>query len=103
MLFFFIMPVWAFCVVIGVALLFFRELRRIAYFLIAVPTGAMLVSFALSTSVLYFFPRVAHESHPQWLGIALIAGYLIALVVGALLGGLGAFLLLLKLPTIKRV
>lgn len=72
--FFFIMPVWAFCVVIGVALLFFRNPRRIAYFVIAVPTGAMLRSFALSTLVLYLFPRVAHESHPQWYGIALIAG-----------------------------
>ena len=100
MLFFFIMPVWAFCIVIGVALLFFRNLRRIAYFVIAVPTGAMLVAFALSTSVLYLLPRVAHAPHPQWFGIALIAGYLIALVLCALLG---AFLLLLKLPTRKRM
>jgi hypothetical protein len=101
--FFFILPVWAFCVVIGVALLFFRNLRRIGSYVIAVPTGATLVSFTLSTSVLYLVPRFAHEPHPQWLGIALIAGYLIALVLGALLGALGAFLLLLKLPAKKRV
>jgi heme/copper-type cytochrome/quinol oxidase subunit 1 len=101
--FFFILPVWAFCVLVGATLLFFRDLRRIAYFVIAVPTGAMLVSFALSTSVLYLVPRVAHESHPQWFGIALMTGYLIALVVGALLGALAAFLVLVKLPTRKRV
>jgi hypothetical protein len=101
--FFFILPVWATCVAIGVVLLFFRSLRTIAYFVIAVPTGAMLVSFALSTSVLYLVPRFVHEPHPQWFGVALIAGYVIALVVGALIGALGAFLLLLKLPTGKHV
>jgi hypothetical protein len=96
--FFFILPVWGLCVVIGVALLFVRDLRRIAYFVIAVPTGATLVSFALSTSVLYLVPRVAHEPHPKWFGIALIAGYVIALVLGALIGALGAFVLLLRAP-----
>jgi hypothetical protein len=101
--FFFILPVWVLCVVIGVALLFFRDLRRIAYFVIAVPTGATLVSFALSTSVLYFAPRVAPEPHPQWFGIALIIGYAIAIALGALIGAFGAFLLLLKLPTRKQV
>ena len=100
--FFFILPVWAFCVVIGSALLFFRDLRRIAYFVIAVPTGATVVSFTISTSVLYLVPRVAHEPHPKWFGIALIAGYVLALVLGALVGALGAFLLLLKLPARKN-
>ena len=101
--FFFILPVWAFCIVIGAALLFFRDLRRIAYFVIAVPTGATFASFALSTSVLYLVPRIAHEPHPKWFGIALIAGYLIALVLGALIGALGAFFLLLKLPARRHV
>jgi hypothetical protein len=101
--FFFILLVWAFCVLIGTALLFFRNLRSIGSYVIAVPTGATLVSLALSTSVLYFVPRFTHGSHPQWLGIALIAGYLIALALGAPLGALGAFLLLLKLPARKRV
>ena len=100
--FFFIVPVWAVCVVIGVVLLFVRNLRRIAYFIIAVPTGATLASFALSTLALYLGPRVAHESHQHWFGVVLIAGYLIALVLGAFLGGIGAFLLLLKLPATKR-
>jgi hypothetical protein len=80
--FFFILPVWAFCVVIGVALLFFRDLRRFAYFVIALPTGATL-SFALSTSVLLVVPPIAPGPHPQWFGIALIVGYVIALVLGA--------------------
>jgi hypothetical protein len=84
--------------VIGVALLFFRNLQRIGSYVIAVPTGATLVSFALSTSVLYLVPRFAHEPHSRWFGIALIVGYIIALVSGALLGALGAFLLLFKLP-----
>jgi hypothetical protein len=101
--YFFIVPVWAVSVAIGVVLLFFRDLRRIAYFVMAVPTGATLVSFALSTLVLYLAPRVTHEPHQQWFGIALIAGYLIALVLGALIGALGAFLLLLKLPARKHV
>ena len=69
----------------------------------AVPTGATLVSFAVSTSVLYLVPRVPRESHPQRFGIAFISGYLIALVVGEMLGAPAAFLLLVKLPTRKRV
>lgn len=100
--FFFILPVWAFCMLIGMALMFFRDLRKLARFVIALPTGATLASFALSTAVLYFVPHFAHEPHPQWLGLALIVEYLVALAVGALLGATGAFLLVLKLPTSKR-
>lgn len=65
--------------------------------MLAVPTGATLVSFALSNSVLYFGPRLAHEAHASWVGIFLVAVYLITLLLGALLGGLGAFLIVLKL------
>jgi hypothetical protein len=103
MLFFFVLPVWAICVVVGVALLFFSELRRIAYFVIAIPTGATLVSFALSTSVLYLVPRLTHEPHPQWFGVAMIGGYVIALFLGALIGAIVMFLLILRLPAGKHV
>ena len=101
--FFFIVPIWALCVVIGVALMFFRDLRKLARFVIALPTGATLISFALSTGVLYFVPRFAHQPHQQWYGLALIAAYVIALLLGALIGAAGACLLLLKLPTSNRV
>jgi hypothetical protein len=100
--FVFILPVWAFCVVVGVALLFSRDLRKIGYFAIAVPTGATLVSFVLSTSVIYLVPRLAPEPHPQWFGIALIAEYVLALALGALIGAIGGFLLVLKVPAKKH-
>jgi hypothetical protein len=76
--FFSVLPLWAFCVLAGVVLLFFHSLRRIGYFVIAIPTGAALASFAPSTLVLYCVPRLAGERHGYWLGVALIAGYGIA-------------------------
>lgn len=100
--FFFIVPIWALCVVLGVTLMFFRDLWNLARFVIALLTGATLVSFALSTAVLYFVPRFAHEPHPKWYGLALIVAYIIALLLGALIGAIGALLLLLKLPMSKR-
>ena len=101
--FFFILPVSALFLVIGFALLFFRNSRRLACYLIAVSTGASLVSFGLSTLVLYLVPRMTHGSHSRWSGVALVLAYLIALILGALLGAVGAVLLVLKLPAKKRV
>jgi len=89
--FFFIVPVWLLCVGAGIILLYIRPLRRLGFFVITVPTGATLASFLLSTSVLFTFPSLSFPAHPQWTGIEVISCYLIALVLGAILGAAGAF------------
>lgn len=99
--FFFIAPIWLLCVGVGVIMLFARRLRRIGYFVISVPTGATLASFLLSTSVFYVFPRVSSQSHPQWVGIAVIVSYVIALVLGAVLGAIASFWLTFRLLSSK--
>jgi hypothetical protein len=89
--FFFFVLIWLLCLGAGVILLYIRSLRRLGFFVIAVPTGAMLASFLLSTSVLFADPRFSFPSHPQWSGIALLSSYLAAVVLGAVLGAAGAF------------
>ena len=84
-------------------MLFVRRLRRISYFVIAVPTGAALASFLLSTSVLFVFPRLSSQSHPQWIGIAVLSSYVVALVLGAVLGAIVAFWLTFKLLASKTL
>jgi uncharacterized PurR-regulated membrane protein YhhQ (DUF165 family) len=94
--YFIIAPVWVLCVGIGLIMLFFRRLRTMGYFVIAVPTGATLVSFVLSTSVFFLIPNVT-TPYPQWTGAAILGGYLVALGLGALLGGAGAFLIVFRM------
>jgi hypothetical protein len=86
MLFFFIAPAWLLRVGIGLIMLFVRRLKRMGYFIIAVPTGTTLASFLLSRSILFAFPRLSSQSHPQWIGIAVLFSYVIALVLDAVLG-----------------
>jgi hypothetical protein len=100
--FFFIAPVWLLCVGTGLILLFFRHLRTIGYFVIAVPTGATLVSFVLSTSVFFLIPSFT-TPYPQWAGAAILSGYVIALAMGGLVGGAGAFLIVFRLTMRGRL
>jgi hypothetical protein len=58
--FFFIIPVWLLLVAVGLILLFFARFRMLGYFVIAVPTGATVISFLLSTSVFSLFCGCCH-------------------------------------------
>lgn len=95
--FFFIVPIWLLFVAVGVVLLLFVRFRMLGYFVIAIPTGATVVSFLLSTSVLFIVPRLLPLPSRPWYGVLILTVYLAALVLGALLGAIGAFLLALKL------
>jgi len=95
--FFFIVPLWLAFLVAGTILLFFPRLRNVGYFVIAVPTGATLASFLLSTAVLVLVPRLMPQPGRSWYGVFLVATYLAAIVLGALLGAISAFLLTIKL------
>jgi hypothetical protein len=95
--FFFIVPLWLMFLVVGTILLFFPNLRRAGYFVIAIPTGATIASFLLSTAVLIVVPRLMPQPARSWYGIFLVATYLASIALGALLGALGAFFAIVKL------
>ncbi len=95
--FFFIIPVWLLCVAVGLILLLFAHLRKLGYFVIAIPTGATVISFFLSTSVFFIASRLLPLPSRPWYGVLILAVYVSALVLGALLGAIGAFLFVLKL------
>jgi hypothetical protein len=95
--FFFIIPVWLLLVAVGLILLFFARFRILGYFVIAVPTGATVTSFLLSTSVFFVVPRLLPMSSRPWYGLLILAVYVVALLLGGLLGAIGAFSLVLKL------
>ena len=94
--FFFIVPLWLVCLVVGTILTFFPHSRRFGYFFIAVPTGATVVSFLLSTAALFLLPRLLPQPSRPWYGVFLLVTYLVAIGLGALLGGFAAFWAMLK-------
>ena len=93
MIFFLILPLWVLCTLSGIALLFLPQRRRIGVYFILVSTAAMLVSFVLSTAVLYLAGKFGSRLHIQWLGLAVIATYLMATGLGLIVGGLAGFFL----------
>ncbi len=95
--FFFIVPVWMLCVLSGIVLLCFQRFRRIGLYAISISTTATLVSFSLSTAILYFGPRIGAQWMGRWAGVVLMAAYLLAIGIGALIGALGGFLFTRKL------
>jgi hypothetical protein len=96
--FFFIVPVWMLCVLSGIVLLCFQRFRRIGLYAISISTTATLVSFVLSTAILYFGSRIGTQwTGRRWAGVVLMAAYLLAIGIGALIGALGGFLFTRKL------
>lgn len=95
--FFFIVPVWMLCVLSGIVLLCFQRFRRTGLYAISTSTTATLVSFSLSTTILYLGPRIGAQWMGRWSGVVVIGAYLLAIGVGALIGALGGFLLTRKL------
>jgi hypothetical protein len=95
--FFFIVPVCLACDALGVVLLFFAKWRRLGCFVIAVPTGATVVSFLLSTAVFFVAPKLAPQPPRLWYGALILISYFSALVLGGLIGAFAAFLLVLRM------
>jgi hypothetical protein len=95
--FFFIVPVWMLCVLSGIVLLCFKSFRRIGLYAISVSTTATLVSFFLSTAILYLGPRIGAQWMGRWAAVVLMGAYLLAIGVGALVGALGGFVCTRKL------
>lgn len=76
---------------LGIALTFSARLRTLGLYVIAVPTGATLISFLLSTAVLFILPRVMPQPGRSWYGVFLILMYLGAIGVGTLIGASAGF------------
>lgn len=93
MIFFLVLPVWMLCILSGIVLLFPPQRRQIGLYVIVVSTAAMLVSFLLSTAVLYLGATIGPRLHIQWLGVAVIATYILAVGLGLIVGAFAGFLL----------
>jgi hypothetical protein len=87
--FFFIVPVWAVCVLIGVALMLTKRFRFLSTYFLFGSTVGLLLAFGFSTAILMFLGKILGGSNMAWL--ALVA-YILAIGVGEL-GGLALGLL----------
>ena len=88
--FFFLLPLWAFCVLVGIGMLFFARLRFLACYVLLGSTGGLLVSFLLSLALLFFVGKFLAGTKLAWLAAvayltAIPAGGLVGIAVGGLL------------------
>jgi hypothetical protein len=90
--FFVIVPIWLFCVVVGLALCFFRQFRFLSSYVFLGSTGGLILSFALSTFLLWIGPRLISSSTSGWAGVILIVAYLAGIAIGGLVGIIAGFL-----------
>src|SRR6266581_2555958 len=89
--FFLILPLWLLTVAVGLVMVCFRPVRRPGIYVVTVATFATVVSFALSTAVLLVGAQTGANA-PSWLLFAVVAGYLVAIPIGGLIGALVGFL-----------
>jgi hypothetical protein len=89
--FFLIVPVWLLCVLAGAVCAFFRRSRCVSLYLICVPTGGLLVSFAFSTLALLLGTRLFGHVRANWIGVVLILAYVAAFGAGGLVGIFAGF------------
>src|ERR1700730_1733728 len=88
-----IVPVWLFFVLSGIVLLFLPRHRRTGLYAIIVSTTATLTSFLVSTAVLYTGARIGTWLNVSWFGVVVIVAYLLAIGLGAAMGGIAGFFL----------
>ena len=65
-------------------------------------TFGTILSFLISTAVLFFGPRIAMDP-PAWFGLLLIFAYLVAIAIGGLAGAIAGFLMTRRLLTRLRI
>jgi hypothetical protein len=75
-----------------------RPARRAGAYLVMMSTFGTILSFLLSTSVLFLGPRIAVDP-PEWFGLLLIFAYLVAIAIGGLAGGIAGLLFTRRLLT----
>ena len=105
--FFFIVPLWLLEVALGAIMICIRATRRPGIYVVTISTLATIVSFALSTAVLFVGPRIA-ANPPGWFGLVVVLGYAAAIPIGGILGATAGFLLTYNLlarsgePSLRR-
>ena len=97
MIFFLIVPVWVLCIFLGTVLVCLNGFRRAGIYLIAVSTGGTLLSFCLSTAILFLGPRIGLQHFGSRSGVALSASYVLAAIAGGVIGSVAGFSLTRKL------
>jgi ABC-type antimicrobial peptide transport system permease subunit len=88
--FFFIVPVWFLCVVVGLVLCLFKQSRFLSTYLILSSTGSTITSLALSTLLLWVAPKLLGPERTL-VRLFLIAAYLASIAFGGLIGMIGGF------------
>jgi hypothetical protein len=88
--FFFLLPLWALCLICGAVLAFFPRSRFLSTYVLLASTFAILLAFLLSTAVLLLAGRVVGGTDFAWL--ALIA-YVAAIGVGGIGGAIAGLFL----------
>jgi hypothetical protein len=94
--FFFIVPLWLLTVAVGAVMVCIRAARPAGIYVLTMSTLATIVSFLLSTAVLFVGPRIT-ANPPEWFGLIVVAGYLAAIPIGGLTGAIAGFLITRKL------
>ena len=78
--FFFMLPLWLVCVLLGITFLFFPRLRFLSAHILLGSTIGLLVSFGLSTLALILLPKTAVS------GWIVLVGYLAGIAIGGAIG-----------------
>ena len=94
--FFIIVPLWLLAVLLGAVMICIRTARHAGIYVLTMSTLATVLSFVLSTAVLFVGPRVAADP-PGWFGLIVVAAYLAAIPIGGLTGAIAGFLLTRRL------
>jgi hypothetical protein len=92
--FFFLLPLWAFCLLAGIALLFSSRLRFLGTYILLGSTFGMLLSFLLSLALLFFVAKFLAGTKLAWLAAV---AYLAGIPVGGLIGSAGGAFLAYRL------
>jgi hypothetical protein len=75
-----------------------RPTRQAGAYLLTMSTFGTVLSFVLSTAVLFVGPRIAVDP-PGWFGLLLVFAYLVAIPMGGLAGAIAGFLITRRLLT----
>jgi len=94
--FFFIVPLWLLAVIVGAVMVCIRAARHAGVYVLTMSTFATILSFVLSTAILFVGSRVAADP-PGWFGLIVVAAYLAAIPIGGLTGAIAGFLITRKL------
>ena len=87
--FFFILPVWLFCVVLGLGLVAAKQTRFLSTYLIFCSTGGLILSVLFSILTLWLATKFT--SGHDWMKVVVLIAILASTPFGGLLGALAGF------------